>query len=201
MRISTLITTFIFILLAFGFAAAQPTITIDRAHTEHLGGSLVTGAFRFQNSQSDLPGMIWVNTANGTPMRCASPNPNPCRAGQTVTIYESFTGSGFLRYGGDPTVVNGVTYPWVYYDGDLTFNGGTVRIPYYMAKKNTFKIIVKSYINGVIYGRSSIGASSSMFVLGINLTGTTTVSFASRNGNPANGYDIVNVVSDYPPPG
>jgi hypothetical protein len=104
-----------------------------------------------------------------------------------------------LRQDAAPIVINGVSYPVVFYFGQLTFDGGTVRIPYNVAKRKTFKITVKGKVTGGITGFPHPASTEPIFGANLNLTGTVTLVFNRKeDGSPSPTYRLVSVTYLFP---
>ena len=179
-----------------GFVAAQPTVSINRAYAERTGNQ---GTFRFQNSDADLRGQLYAVGGDGPFTACST---GPCRPGQLITIYDLFSRSNAIRAGPDAQIANGTSYQIVFYLGTMIFDGGTVRIPYYVAKRKAFKITVKSRLTGIFsaYPNLLSTPTQAYFHVGAFLEGTTTVFFNRVDDNPTSGYNVVKVVHNYPAP-
>lgn len=179
-------------------------IQFDQGQFVRNGGDptgSVNGTFRFQNTMSDVTGKLSGIPSSGIYTLCDFYG-TPCAPGQTIRIRDQITGSSGLRQDTSPIVINGVTHPVVFYFGQVTFDGGTVRIPYYVAKRRTFKITVKGRLTGSITGFPNPASTQPIFGATLNFTGTVTLVFNRKeDGSTSPTYYLVSVTYDFPPSG
>lgn len=185
-------------------ARAQAILRFDHGQFARNGGDIsgsVNGTFRLQNSTSDITGRLSGIPSSGVFTLCDFYG-TPCAPGQTIRILDQITGSSGLRQDGAPIVVNGVTYKTVVYFGQLTFTGGTVRIPYYMAKRKTFKVTVRGRLTGSLLGYPTPTSTEAIFGASLDLTGTVTLVFNRKEDGSSNPtYALGGVTYDFPTPG
>lgn len=193
-------TTFLLFSLA-GTCPGQPTVNANEVRLEHVGEPLpfatITGTFRFLADGADVNGTIFANSANGLFIGCTA-YLNPCFAGGTIRILDDFTGNNSFRQGTDPVIVNGTTYPTVFYRGTLTLNGGTVRIPHFYAKRKIVRFTRRASLTGSIGAYPNPTFSTVLFFVNVNLTGTVTIELLRRPKGFAPGYDVNSVVYNFP---
>lgn len=179
----------------------QPTVNAGEVRLEHTGEPMpfttLTGTFRFLADGTDVNGRIQASTSDGVFLGCTA-YANPCFPGGTIRILDDFTGDNPFRQGTDPVIVNGTTYPTVFYRGRLTLNGGTVRIPHYYAKRKKIKLTLRASLTGSIGAYPNAGFSTLLFSVNVNLTGTVTIEMWRRQKNVAPGYDVTSVVYNFP---
>jgi hypothetical protein len=157
-----------------------------------------SGSFRFLGYQSDINGRIVPTIGSGVYIGCSTYN-HPCSAGQTLRILDHFDSGNPFRQGTDPVMVDGVTYPQVFYKASLVLDGGTIRIPYYLAKRTIVRLTVKATLNGSIAGYPFPSFVDPMFIGNVHLTGTVTVVLRRRGDGPA--YDVTTVTYNFPAAG
>jgi len=158
----------------------------------------VNGTFRFQSSTSEITGKLSGVASSGIYTLCDFSGA-PCAPGRTIRIREQMTGSTALRQDASPIVINGVSYPVVFYFGQLTFDGGTVRIPWNVAKRKTFKITVKGKVTGGITGFPHPASTEPIFGANLNLTGAVTLVFDRKeDGSSSPTYRLVSVSYQFP---
>jgi hypothetical protein len=200
MIIRRLTITFLIVLAGTVSICAQ-AVQFNQGKLDRNGGDLlgsVNGTFRFQNANSDITGKLSGIPSSGIYTLCDFYG-TPCAPGQLIRIRDQITGSSGLRQDTAPIVINGVTHPVVFYFGQLTFDGGTVRIPYTVAKRRTFKLTVRGKVTGGITGFPHPASTEPIFGANLNLTGTVTLEFRRKeNGSPAPTYDLVSVIYDFP---
>lgn len=196
--------TFIFLCVAVGGARSQAVVRFDRGQFVRDGGDVlgsVQGTFRFLNAASDVSGKLSGVPSSGVFTLCDFYGA-PCTPGSTIRILDQITGSSGLRQDASPIIVNGVTYQAVFYFGQLTFSGGTVRIPYYAAKRKTFKIIVSARVTGGIVGYPTPVSTEAIFGSTLDLPGTVTLVFNRKEDSlSALAYNLASVTYDFPAPG
>lgn len=200
----------LFLLLLAGLSgaavsiSAQAIIQLDHGQFVRNGGDVsggVNGTFRFQNTTSDISGKLSGIPSSGIYTLCDF-NGTPCAPGQTIKIRDQITGSSGLRQDTSPIIVNGVTFNTVFYFGQVTFDGGTIRVPYYFAKRKAFKITVKGRLTGSLLGYPTPTSTEPIFGTTLNLAGTVTLVFNRKeNGSTSPTYDLASVTYDFPAPG
>jgi hypothetical protein len=80
--------------------------------------------------------------------------------------------------------------------------GGTVRIPYYFAKRRTFKITVPARLTGTMAGYPTPGFPIPIFTTALNLSGTVTLVFNRKeDGSTSPIYALGSVTYNFPAPG
>jgi hypothetical protein len=157
------------------------------------------GTFRFLNEQNDFNGIVQprTNGADGTFTFCDFSG-TPCTAGQTIRIRDFFTSISGLRPGTSPAVINGTNFNVLIYKTNLTFDGGTVRIPYNLARRQSFKITVRSTASGTMTGYTNVSMVNPLFTANINLQGTVTVYFTRKSDAIPASYYVSRVIHNYP---
>jgi hypothetical protein len=195
--------TFLIVFAAAVSICAQEVVQFNRGQLVRDGGDPlgnVNGAFRFQSSTSDITGKLSGAASSGIYTLCDFSG-TPCAPGRTIRIREQMTGSSALRQDTAPIMINGVSYPVVFYFGQLTFDGGTIRIPYNVAKRKFFKLTVKGKVTGGITGFPHPASTQAIFGSNLNLTGAVTLEFRRKeNGSPSPTYDLTNVTYAFPAP-
>lgn len=193
----------IFLCLA-SFSGFAQAVQFDRGQFIRDGGDplgIVNGTFRFQNATSDVTGKLSGVPSSGIYTLCDFYG-TPCAPGQTIRIRDQITGSSGLRQDTAPIVINGVTHPVVFYFGQITFDGGTLRIPYYVAKRRTFKITVRGRLTGSITGFPNPASTQPIFGASLNFTGTVTLVFNRKeDGSTSPTYNLASVTYDFPQTG
>jgi hypothetical protein len=204
MKVIFLIFTLFLLFSLTGICSGQPTIAASEVRLAHTGEpmpfSTITGTFRFLAGGSDVNGNIQATPSDGVFLGCTAYG-NPCFPGGTIRVLDTFTGRNPFRQGTDPVIVNGTTYPTVFYRGELTLNGGTVRIPHYYAKRKKIKLTLRASLSGSIGAYTNPTFSTVLFFVNVNLTGTVTIEMWRRQKDVALGYDVTSVVYNFPPPG
>lgn len=161
----------------------------------------VLGNFQFRNATSEITGHLSGVPSSGIYTLCDFYG-TPCAPGQTISIRDQITGSSGLRQNEAPIVINGISYQTVFYFGQLTFDGGTIRIPYNVAKRKFFKLTVKGRVTGGITGFPNPASQEAIFGTTLNLTGTVTLEFRRKeNASTAPTYDLTNVTYTFPAAG
>jgi hypothetical protein len=180
----------------------QPSVNASEVRLEHTGEPMpfttLTGTFRFLADGTDVNGRIQANSGDGVFLGCTFYG-NPCFPGGTIRVLDDFTGLNPFRQGTDPVIVNGTTYPTVFYRGRLTLNAGTVRIPHYYAKRKKIKLTLRASLTGSIGAYTNPGFSTVLFFVNVNLTGMVTIEMWRRQDDVARGYDVTSVVYNFPP--
>lgn len=203
MKIRSIFLTGIFLSLAAG-ASAQSAITlVSGEFVRNGGGPLgeVTGIFRFQNSDSNVSGILVGNPGSGVYTLCDFYG-TPCAPGQTIRILDHITGSTALRQDAGFITIGGQPQATVFYSGNLRFEGGAVRIPYYFAKRRTFNITVRGRLTGPLTGYPSPGFPIPIFTTNFDMTGTVTLVFNRKeNGSTSPTYNLASVTYNFPAPG
>lgn len=203
MKIRSIILVAVFIGSGIVMAHSQEVVQFNTGQLVRNGGDFsgsVNGTFRFQNSTSDITGKLSGIPSSGIYTLCDFYG-TPCAPGQTIRVRDQMTGSTALRQDTAPIVINGVTYPVVFYFGQLTFDGGTIRIPYNVAKRKTFKLTVKGRVTGGITGFPHPASTEAIFGANLNLNGTVTLTFKRKEDNAANPtYHLAGVVYRFPAP-
>lgn len=204
MKIKYLYLLVVLLYVAVAAGSGQSPITLDSGQFVRNGGSPsgeVSGTFRFQNGTSTISGILVGNNGSGVYTLCDFYG-TPCGPGQTIRILDHITGSTALRQDAGFITVNGQPQATVFYSGNLKFEGGTVRIPYYFAKRRTFKITVRGRLSGPLAGYPSPGFPIPIFTTNLDLAGTVTLVFNRKeNGSPASTYDLAGVTYDFPAAG
>jgi hypothetical protein len=159
-----------------------------------------TGAFQFTSANSDLNGTLAGSSSSGVYAFCDFGNPS-CMPGSTFTLIDNITGQTALRDNITAVMVNGTAYQSMRYSGSaLKFDAGTVRIPWGVAKKKTFKISYRVHVTGHLNGASP--PPTPVFFSNIDLWGTATVEFSRQDASfPAIKYSITKITYNFPAPG
>ena len=207
MRIQNLLQFIIVLCLAAAAVHAQSAITLTSGEFVRNGGGgadpfgVVSGTFRFQNTDSNISGILMGNPGSGVYTLCDFYG-TPCAPGQTIRILDHITGRTALRQDAGFITVNGHPQATVFYTGDLKFEGGTVRIPYYFAKRRTFKITVPARLTGGMAGYPTPGFPIPIFTTALNLSGTVTLVFNRKeDGSTSPTYALGSVTYSFPAPG
>jgi hypothetical protein len=193
-----------FMCLASAAVNAQPAITFTSGEFVRNGGGgadpfgVVSGTFRFQNTDSNISGILMGNPGSGVYTLCDFYG-TPCAPGRTIRILDHITGRTALRQDAGFITVNGQPQATVFYTGDLKFEGGTVRIPYYFAKRRTFKITVPARLTGGMAGYPTPGFPIPIFTTALNLSGTVTLVFNRKeDGSTSPIYGLGGVTYQFP---
>jgi hypothetical protein len=205
MRIQNILQFIIVLCLAAAAVNAQPAITLTAGEFVRNGGGgadpfgVVSGAFRFQNADSNISGILLGNPGSGVYTLCDFYG-TPCAPGQTIRILDYITGSSALRQDAGFITVNGQAQATVFYTGSmLRFEGGTVRIPYYFAKRRTFKMTVPARLTGTMAGYPTPGLPVPIFTTTLNLSGTVTLVFNRKeDGSTSPTYSLASVTYTFP---
>lgn len=187
---------------------AQPALTLTSGEFVRNGGGgadpfgVVSGTFRFQNANSNISGILLGNPGSGVYTLCDFYG-TPCAPGQTIRILDYITGSSALRQDAGFITVNGQAQATVFYTGSsLRFDGGTLRIPYYFAKRRTFKMTVPARLTGGIIGYPTPGLPVPIFTSTLDLSGTVTLVFNRKeDGSASPTYNLGSVTYSFPSPG
>lgn len=163
-------------------------------------GAGTNGTFRFTSATSDLNGTLVGSSSSGFYAFCDFGNPS-CMPGSTFTMVDDITGQTALRDSVTPVTVNGTPYQTMRYSGSaLRFDAGTVRIPWGVAKRRTFRVTYRVHVTGHLNGASP--PPTPVFFSNIDLWGTVTVDFTRQDSSfPALKYTISKVTYDFPAPG
>lgn len=200
MKAQIIFSTFFLVLLAASVYAQAP-ITLTHGEFIRDGGDFlgnVNGTFRFQNSDSNISGILFPTSGAGVFTLCDFYG-TPCAPGQTIRILDNITGNTALRQDAGFITVNGTPQATVIYSGNLRFSGGTVRIPYYFAKRRTFKMTVAGRLTGTLTGYPTPGLPIPIFTTNFDLSGTVTLAFRRKeNGSPAPTYNLTSVIYNFP---
>jgi hypothetical protein len=200
---------FFLIITLFCLAAApgraQSAITLTSGEFVRNGGGgadpfgVVSGTFRFQNSDSNISGILMGNPGSGVYTLCDFYG-TPCAPGQTIRVLDYITGSSALRQDAGFITVNGQPQASVFYTGSmLRFEGGTVRIPYYFAKRKTFKMTGPARLTGTMAGYPTPGLPVPIFTTTLNLSGTVTLVFNRKeDGSASPTYSLASVTYNFP---
>jgi hypothetical protein len=201
MRIQNILQFVIVLCLAVVAVNAQSVITLTSGEFVRDGGGPlgeVSGTFRFQNPDSNVSGILVGNPGSGVYTLCDFYG-TPCAPGRTIRILDHITGSTALRQDTGFITVSGHPHAAVFYSGDLKFEGGTVRIPYYFAKRRTFKITVPGRLTGPLAGYPSPGFPIPIFTTNFNLSGTVTLVFNRKEeGSTSPTYALGSVTYNFP---
>lgn len=199
----TAIFLFVVLLTLAPVMVSGQVVVFDQGRLARDGGDIsgsVHGTFRFQNSTSDVTGRLSGIPSSGIYTLCDFYG-TPCAPGQTIRIKDQITGSSGLRQDDSPVIINGTTYKTIFYFGQLTFDGGTIRIPYNVAKRKSFKLTVPGRVTGPITGFPNPASMTPIFGANLNLAGTVTLEFRRKeNGSPSPTYDLAGVTYIFPSP-
>lgn len=203
-RIQNILQFIIVLCLAAAAVNAQSVITLTSGEFVRNGGSAfgdVSGTFRFQNSDSNITGILVGNPGSGVYTLCDFYGTS-CAPGQTIRILDHITGSSALRQDAGFITVNGQPQASVFYTGSmLRFEGGTIRIPYYFAKRSTFKITVPARLTGNMAGYPAPGLPVPIFTTTLDLSGTVTLVFNRvGDGFHSRPYTLGSVTYKFPAP-
>jgi hypothetical protein len=196
MTVKPLILFLIISCMAAAAVRSQPAVRLDHGQFDRNGGDQagsVNGTFRFLGTASDISGKLSGSPTSGVYTLCDFYG-SPCAPGSTIRILDKITGSSGLRQDAAPIIINGTSYPTVYYFGQITFSGGTVRLPFSAAKRKTFKITVGATVTGGIVGYPTPTSTEAIFGSTLDLNGTVTLIFNRKdNGSTAPTYNLVSV--------
>jgi hypothetical protein len=69
-----------------------------------------------------------------------------------------------------PVIVNGISYPTIYYRRKPKFDGKTVKIPYYFAKRKNFEMTFLIKTTRFLSGYLTLSEDNPIFTATLNLT-------------------------------
>lgn len=190
------------IFFSIAAVSAQITATVTEGRWEHSFepfGPGAVGPFHFGGSGNDINGDIQASFTDGLFIGCSSYGA-ACFPGQTIRLLDRLDGRNPIRQNGALTVVQGVNYRVVFYRGLVKFDGGTIRIPFFYAKRESFKITVRSKVTIGFNGYPDPSFTNPLFMVSGNTDGLTTVTFKRRGEHAANGYDVYKVTHVFPVP-
>lgn len=201
-RYALLVIVSLFFSIAAVSAQQQISITAGQFQRNSYNpvGPDTTGTFRFTGANSDLNGTLVGSSSSGIYAFCDFGNPS-CMPGSTFRLLDDITGITALRDNMTPVTVNGASYQSMRYSGSaLRFDAGTVRIPWGVAKKRTFRLTYRVRVTGHLNGASP--PPTPVFFSNLDLWGTATVDFTRQDSSfPALKYTITKITYDFPIPG
>ena len=94
----------------------------------------------------------------------------------------------------------GIQFNTIFYRASLVFDGGTVRLPYHLPRRQTFKITAKTTVSGDLKGYTNSSFVTPFFTANINLHGTVTVVFTRKAGSYPAAYYVPRITHNFPVP-
>lgn len=193
-----------FIVSLVSFSPAQfPTVVFTGGNGSRNGynhiqpSSGLVFRFRFLNANSDVNGGVDANSTTNPSEIVTS----CCYYGRSFSFNDQTGSENYMHRLDEPVIVNGTTYNEFYYKGAIKFTG-SVRVPFYLRKKQTQILNFPITVTGVIRGYatfSDIGNNNPVFITPLNMNGTAAVTIRPHDDFQPNHFDIVSVQYNFTP--